>query len=103
MATTPEGKVKATVSKLLRATPNVYCFMPVPGGYGQSTLDYIGCCNGHFFAIETKRPGGRPTDRQRYIIEAIKRSGGAVFVIDGDLSELRNWLMGKSNALQESK
>ncbi len=92
MATTPEGKVKATVSKLLRSTPGIYFFMPVPSGYGESTLDYIGCYRGYFFSVETKKPGGKPTDRQNMIIERMRKAGGAVFVIDGDLSELKTWI-----------
>lgn len=92
MAQTPEGRVKQKVSALLRSVPNIYYFMPVPSGYGESTLDYLGCLNGKFFAIETKKPGGKPTDRQKQIISAILRSGGAVFVIDGDITELEDWI-----------
>lgn len=92
MASTPEGKVKKTVSSLLRATPDLYYFMPVPSGYGESTLDYIGCYRGQFFSIETKKPGGKPTDRQNMIIERMKKAGGAVFVIDGDTTELKQWI-----------
>jgi penicillin-binding protein-related factor A (putative recombinase) len=39
--------------------------MPVPSGYGESTLDYIGCYKARFFAIETKKPGGKLTPRQQ--------------------------------------
>lgn len=92
MASTPEGKVKAKVSGLLKATPGLYYTMPVPGGYGDSTLDYIGCFNGKFFAIETKKPGGEPTPRQKQIIARMKAAGAAVFVIDGDTTELENWI-----------
>lgn len=92
MTTTPEGKVKAKVSKILRDTPHMYYHMPVPGGFGGTTLDYIGCHSGVFFAIETKKPGGKPTDRQNMIIEQMRRAGGKVFVIDGDTEELEAWL-----------
>jgi len=92
MANTPEGKVKKTVSSLLRSTPGLYYFMPVPSGYGESSLDYLGCYRGRFFGIETKRPGGKPTDRQKKVIEKIQEAGGAAFVIDGDISELKTWI-----------
>lgn len=92
MAQTPEGKVKQKVSAILKATPGVYYFMPVPSGYGESTVDYIGCYLGRFFGIETKKPGAKPTDRQKQILAAIQRAGGATFVIDGDTSELEAWL-----------
>lgn len=92
MASTPEGKVKKTVSALLKATPGLYYFMPVQAGMGASTLDYLGCYRGKFFAIETKAPGKKPTDRQNMIIERIRQCGGAVFVIDGDITELKQWI-----------
>lgn len=89
---TPEGRVKKKVSALLKSTQGVYYFMPVPSGYGESSLDYIGCHMGRSFFIETKAPGKRPTDRQMQTIAAIERAGGAVFVIDGDTTELEQWL-----------
>lgn len=92
MAQTPEGRVKQKVSGLLKATPGVFYDMPVPSGYGGSTLDYIGCYLGRFFAVETKAPGKKPTARQKQIIAAIERAGGKTFVIDGDLTELEDWL-----------
>lgn len=89
---TPEGKVKQKVSALLKAIPGLYYWMPVPSGYGDVTLDYVGCFRGHFFAIETKAPGKKPTLRQGQTIAAMQRGGAAVFVIDGDLTELTEWL-----------
>lgn len=89
---TPEGRVKKRVSTLLKATPGVYYFMPVPSGYGESSLDYLGCYRGRFFAVETKAPGKKPTDRQRQTIAAMEAAGGRVFVIDGDTQELQQWL-----------
>lgn len=89
---TPEGRVKRKVSALLKSTPGLYYFMPVPSGYGESSLDYIGCYRGLAFFIETKAPGKKPTSRQLMTIAAIERSGGRVFVIDGDTTELEQWL-----------
>jgi hypothetical protein len=92
MAQTPEGRVKQKVSGLLKATPGVFYDMPVPSGYGGSTLDYIGCYLGRFFAVETKAPGKKPTARQKQIIARMQAAGAKVFVIDGDLTELEDWL-----------
>lgn len=66
--------------------------MPVPSGFGESTLDYIGCYRGKYFAVETKAPGKKPTDRQNMIIDRMRKAGGAVFIIDGDLTELKHWI-----------
>jgi hypothetical protein len=79
---TPEGKVKQQVKDFLQAR-EAYFFMPVQTGYGTPTLDFLGCYNGRFFAIETKAPGGKPTARQRFTIEEMKKSGAAVLVWDG--------------------
>ena len=92
---TPEGKVKAAIRETLRKYGDVvYVYMPVPGGYGRTTLDYIGIADGVGFAIEAKRKGGKPTQRQETIIAQIKAAGGRVFVIDGyaGVIELDEWL-----------
>lgn len=92
MSSTPEGKVKRKVSAILKTKDELYYFMPVPSGFGESTLDYIGCYRGRLFAIETKAPGKKPTDRQKTTIAMIERAGGRCFVIDGDTTELEEWL-----------
>ncbi len=94
MASTPEGRVKATVKKLLQGH-GVYYHMPVQNGMGKPTLDFIGCSNGRFFAVETKAPGKKPTDRQQTTIEEMRAAGGTVFVIDTTdlmLSDFHLWL-----------
>lgn len=88
---TPEGKVKAKVKKLLKRYP-LYSNWPVPCGYGVPMLDCVGCFYGLFFSIETKAPGGKPTLRQQQTIEEQRAAGAQVFVIDGDTTELEEWL-----------
>jgi hypothetical protein len=92
---TPEGFVKAAVKKLLDAH-KAYYHMPVTNGMGKPSLDFIGCHEGRFFAVETKAPGKKPTPRQELTIAEIRRAKGPAFVIDGsdyvDLRELREWL-----------
>ena len=102
---TPEGKVKAAVNRVLSKYKSIYCFMPVPSGYGPSSLDYLLCVNGHFVAIETKAPGKKPTDRQKMIIGQIKRAGGVVFVIDSTdaTHELETFLERHHHAPSSSK
>lgn len=97
---TPEGKVKAAIKRALDKHKGLYVFMPVPSGFGKSSLDYVICCKGRFLAIEAKAPGKKPTPRQKSIIGAIERAGGKVIVIDGTghwngLSELEAWLDGE--------
>jgi hypothetical protein len=84
---TPEGKVKADVNRLLKLYGSeIYKFMPVPGGFGPSSLDYVLCVRGVFVAIETKKPGGKLTARQEYIARQIRDAGGIVFIVDSMLS-----------------
>lgn len=98
MATTPEGKVKSLVSAFLKSLgPDCYYEMPVPSGFGKSGLDYSGTYFGRSFFIETKKPGGKPTPRQKQTIAKQERSGAAVFVIcgnDDELERLKLWTAG---------
>lgn len=96
---TPEGKVKKRVkaiieTRALQDGTRIYTNWPVPIGYGESTLDCIGCHRGQFFAIETKAPGKKLTPRQQMVKELMVEAGARVFVIDGDegCQELWTWL-----------
>ena len=79
---TPEGKIKAAIGKVLTSYPESYVFMPVPYGYGQSTVDYLFCHYGKFIGIEAKAPGKHPTARQKLILKRIVDAGGDAFIID---------------------
>ena len=83
MSTTPEGKVKNAVNKLLDKYTQLYRYWPVPNIYGASSLDCIVCFRGLFIAIETKAKGKKPTPRQETMIEVMRGAGGIVLVIDG--------------------
>lgn len=97
MGNTPEGRVKDAVKKLLESFEGCYYYMPVPGGFGAATLDFIGCFRGVFFAIETKAPGKKPTKRQVQTMDRMRACGASTFVIagesEGDLALLRVWLV----------
>ena len=89
---TPEGLVKNRVKSVLtKYTGDVYVHMPVLNGMGTPSLDFIGCFNSKFFAIETKAFGKKPTMMQLATIEKMRSAGAEVFVIDGDTSELEAW------------
>lgn len=96
---TPEGLIKRQVNTLLAKYSGVYRFMPVPGGFGISTLDYLVCFRGQFVAIETKAPGKKPTPRQLKVAGDIRAAGGRVFFIDGPagLAELDTHLRGRNS------
>lgn len=94
MAMTPEGRTKAKISAMLKEA-GAYYYMPVPGGFGAPTLDYLGCHKSRFFAIEAKAPGKVPTPRQEGTIREINLAMGMAFVIDGSEGSydlLKMWL-----------
>jgi hypothetical protein len=92
---TPEGRVKNRISRLLDQY-NAYRYMPVPQGYGPTTIDYLICYKGKFVGIEAKSPNGKVTSLQHNVLERIQAAGGKTFVIRGDdgLRELEQWLSG---------
>ena len=85
--TTPEGKVKDQVKKLLKKY-DVYFHMVVQNGLGAPSLDFICCHNGRYIAIETKAAGCKPTPRQLVTMTEMKVAGAFVFVVSCD-AELR--------------
>lgn len=88
---TPEGLIKNAV-KLMLKKHGVYWHCPVQNGMGAPSLDFVCCHKNKYLAIETKAPGKRPTPRQEITISEIEKAGGRVFVIDGDLVPLEEWL-----------
>lgn len=94
---TPEGKVKARVKDALREA-KAYQFWPVQTGMGAPTLDCLGCHRGRYFSVETKREGGKLTERQEWIVQQMQLAGAKVFIIDTTDEnaqcwvELRAWL-----------
>ena len=92
---TPEGKEKQKLKEFLHqnrvqslTTPLDkavgFYWMPVPGGYGTSLLDFVICYRGEFIAVETKRLGDKPTPRQNIIINMIDQGGGVTIWGDAD-------------------
>lgn len=88
---TPEGKVKAAIDKVLKEA-GAYYLKPVQNGMGAPGVDYHGCHKSLSIVIETKAPGKIPTARQLNTLRWAINAGSAAFVIDGDLTELINWL-----------
>jgi len=79
---TPEGKVKASVKKILEAM-GAYHFMPTTGGYGRSGVpDIVGCVDGKFFAIECKAANNKPTALQTREMQRINAVGGVALLIN---------------------
>lgn len=80
--TTPEGKVKDKVKKILKEK-GLYFFMPPMNGYGSSGVpDIIACQDGHFIGIECKANGNKTTALQEKQMTQIREHGGTTIVVD---------------------
>jgi hypothetical protein len=94
---TPEGRIKNKIKRLIdEFGESIYSYMVVPSGYGKTTIDYLLCVDGLFVAIEAKKPGAEPTERQKGVLEDIRRAGGSTFVVNDDesLTVLEQFLRG---------
>ena len=81
MATTPEGRVKVRIKRIL-ADAGVYYFMPVGTGWGRIGIpDFVACVNGRFLAIEAKAGTGKTTALQNRELQMINDAGGVALVV----------------------
>ncbi len=78
---TPEGYTKKFIKELLDYL-GAYHYMPVPGGFGKQTVDFLVCLRGTFVAIEAKRPGKKATPLQELVMVEIRKAGGVAFATD---------------------
>lgn len=114
--TTPEGRVKKNIDRVLASFDFVYAFKPVQFGAGAAGVDYhcVAGVNYHIggvmqmvpvaFFIEAKKPGGEPTNRQdAFLKDRREKQNCMTFVIDDDpsinhvtggLEALTKWLEG---------
>lgn len=92
-ASTPEGKVKIKVKKILEEI-GAYYFLPVSGGYGDAGVpDFIVCWRGEFVGIECKAGDNKPTALQLWNLGEIRRCGGRAMVVnENNVAELRKEL-----------
>lgn len=80
--TTPEGKVKKNIDKILKKH-GVWFFKPMTYGRGRSGIpDYICCVFGAFFSIEAKAGNNEPTAAQDKEGQLIQKSGGWWIVVN---------------------
>lgn len=78
---TEEGHLKKQVKAYLKSIGAQY-YMPVPGGFGKQSVDFLCCINGRYVAIETKKPGKGATKRQDIFLTEVQEAGGIGFCCD---------------------
>lgn len=85
---TPEAKVKARVTKLLKER-GAYYAMPVAGGFGNAGVpDILVCYKGRFVGIECKAGKGQTTALQDKHLQDIRNAGGEALVVREDITNL---------------
>lgn len=96
---TPESRVKAKVSAILKKY-NVYHFYPATGGYGRNGVpDVVACVRGKFLGVECKAGDNVPTAlQQRELQRIIDSMGRALIVRETNLDELEAIIKEMTNA-----
>lgn len=104
-----EADTKAAVVKLFKEMwPNSWGFMPMGGAFGKRGVpDHVHCVDvvitpemvgktyGMFVAVESKRPGGKPSPAQLVQVEAIRAAhgkAGFVYNANTDIEAMRHHL-----------
>lgn len=89
MATTPEGRIKALLDKMLKAE-GVWSYSPQAGPFGVAGIpDRVAIVSGQFVGIECKADKTKkPTALQMKCMRDIEQAGGKCFVVyDNDTIE----------------
>lgn len=89
-----ESYEKAEIDKYLKKL-NCWFFSPLMGGFGDAGVpDRVGVYDGHFFAVEVKRPNKKPTPLQERRMNAIEIHGGKTFwgTADKVIPEMEAWV-----------
>ena len=77
-----ERDITAAILRLLKRTPNCFCWKEHGGMYGTAGIpDIIACIGGRFVAFEVKVPGNKLTKLQKITMQRIKDAKGQAFKV----------------------
>ena len=97
MATTPEGKIKRKLDKMLKSE-NIWFYSPQAGPFGRAGIpDRVAIINGKFIGIECKADRTKkPTALQLSCMKQIEAAGGKCFVVydDETIEQVREYIHG---------
>jgi Holliday junction resolvase len=77
-----ESKIQSKILKELKKIPGIYAHKNITTNR-KGIPDIIMCVDGRYVALEVKRPGGKPTELQKWNIEQIRQAGGTAEVVYG--------------------
>ena len=97
MATTPEGKIKNKLDKMLKYE-KVWYYSPQAGPFGRAGVpDRVAILGGQFTGIECKaHRTKKPTALQLKCMQEIEDAGGKCFVVcdDESIEQVREYING---------
>lgn len=77
-----ERDIVAAILRLLRKTPNCFCWKEHGGMYGTAGIpDVIACINGRFVAFEVKTETGKLSRLQEVTLGRIRDAGGKTYMV----------------------
>ena len=76
-----EKAIVNSIMRYLQSLPGCYAFKTHGSIYGSGQPDIVGCIKSRAFALEVKRPGGRPTKLQVYMLEKWKAAGAITGIV----------------------
>ena len=98
MATTPEGRIKNKLDKMLKSFNRIWFYSPQAGPFGRAGIpDRVAVIGGRFVGIECKADKSKkPTPLQVNCMKEIEMAGGKCFVVydDETIEEVRKWIEG---------
>ena len=101
MATTPEGKIKRRLDKMLNAE-GVWFYSPQAGPFGVAGIpDRVCIVEGQFVGVEAKADKTKkPTALQMKCMRDIEQAGGKCFVVydDDTITQVRDYILEKRSA-----
>ena len=97
MATTPEGKIKNKLDKMIKYE-KVWYYSPQAGPFGRAGVpDRVAILGGQFIGIECKADRTKkPTALQLKCMQEIEDAGGKCFVVcdDESIEQVREYING---------
>jgi len=97
MATTPEGKIKNKLDKMLKYE-KVWYYSPQAGPFGRAGVpDRVAILGGQFIGVECKADRSKkPTALQLKCMQEIEDAGGKCFVVcdDESIEQVREYING---------
>ena len=77
-----ERDIVAAILRLLRKTPNCFCWKEHGGMYGTAGIpDVIACVDGQFVAFEVKTETGKLSRLQEVTLGRIRNAGGKAYMV----------------------